>query len=111
MTRFLAEISENADWTIEIRDDMQALVKTLSGQGASIDEAWLGDDVGGLPLDNGEYGYSFEAASVGGSSVAPPALGSVSLDDTLAVAIIISKVSVPRFARSLSSTHPLSRTK
>lgn len=86
-SQFVATLSEAADWIITIKNDLGNPVKTINGSGNEITEIWEGDDNNFNPLVNGEYTYIFDANISGGSS-APSATGTVTLDDTLPIAII-----------------------
>jgi flagellar hook assembly protein FlgD len=71
-------VSQQATWTLEIRDVTGNLVYHAGGDGTVIQTTWDGRDDNGKALPDGTYALSVEATSAAG--VARPATSSVRLD-------------------------------
>jgi len=88
--RFHLDISESANWTITIEDDIPQVVRTFSGTGTQIRQDWYGDDESLLSLPNGTYKYTISAESVASPGTTASLIGNLVLDDTLPLAKITS---------------------
>ena len=71
-------ISQQATWTLDIRDDGGTLVRHVSGEGTVIKTTWDGRDDDGKRLPDGVYSLEVDATSSAGT--ARPATASVRLD-------------------------------
>ena len=81
-----ADLSEEADWTITIKDAAQAIVREYSGTGTSIVQVWdgLGSVAynGGTVVSDGSYTFTITATSTEDSLDAVPQSGSITVDST-----------------------------
>jgi len=73
-----AGLSEVADWTVSVKDAAGAVVRTMTGSGASVAAAWDGRDDAGALVPDGTYTMRIAAANADGT--ARPAVASVRLD-------------------------------
>lgn len=89
-TAFQASASEAANWTLTLRDTSSTVVRTFTGSGAALAQAWSGDDASATSLPNGAYAWELAATSVASSAVAAPARGTVTLNSALLRAAITS---------------------
>jgi flagellar hook assembly protein FlgD len=71
-------VSQQATWTLEIRNDAGRLVRHVAGEGKVIQTVWGGRDDDGKPLPDGAYALQVDATSSAGE--ARPATGTVRLD-------------------------------
>jgi flagellar hook assembly protein FlgD len=71
-------ISQQATWTLEIRDDAGRLVRHVGGEGKVIQTVWGGRDDDGNPLPDGAYTLQVDATSAAGQ--ARPVTATVRLD-------------------------------
>jgi flagellar hook assembly protein FlgD len=71
-------VSQQATWTLEIRDDAGRLVRHVGGEGKVIETVWGGKDDDGKMLPDGAYSLQVDATSTAGT--ARPATATVRLD-------------------------------
>jgi flagellar hook assembly protein FlgD len=71
-------VSEQATWTLEIRDSAGQVVRHEGGEGTVIEATWSGRDDNGKPLPDGAYSLQVDATSASGE--ARPATATVRLD-------------------------------
>ncbi|HOW35736.1 MAG TPA: FlgD immunoglobulin-like domain containing protein, partial [Candidatus Omnitrophota bacterium] len=91
-TTFHAQVTENSNWQITIKDNTQAVVKTFSGSGTTINQDWFGDDQNNQPLVNGTYTYAISAQSIDNPTRIASLVGRLILDDTIPLCKITSPV-------------------
>ena len=71
-----ARFEKNSTWTLEIRDENDALVRTATGIGNTMSFAWDGNGEVGASLPQGSYAFQVSAVEiVVGGLRAPPASG------------------------------------
>jgi flagellar hook assembly protein FlgD len=71
-------VSQQASWTLEIRDEAGSLVKHSSGEGTAVDLTWGGHDDDGDLLPDGVY--TLKAGATSAAGVARAATADVRLD-------------------------------
>lgn len=59
-----AKFEKNSNWTLEIRDETGALVRTAMGMGSSMSFPWDGNGEAGAILPQGSYDFSVSAQAV-----------------------------------------------
>ena len=82
-----ALLSQSAQWSLTIKNSGGTTVRSFSGSGSSIAQAWNGADTGGTTVPNGTYTTEL-AASIGGGPTAAPVVGQLVVNDGLLVARI-----------------------
>ncbi|MBI2174206.1 MAG: right-handed parallel beta-helix repeat-containing protein, partial [Candidatus Omnitrophica bacterium] len=87
-TTFYGTLTEAGNWTVTVRNAINATVRILSGSGNSFAQDWVGDDASGQILPDGSYTYWMDSTSLSTGQSAAPAVGRISLDSTLPIADI-----------------------
>jgi hypothetical protein len=82
-----ALLSQSANWSLTIKNSGGTTVRSFSGSGSSIAQAWNGADTGGTTVANGTYTAELAASTAGGATAAP-IVGQVAVDSGLLVARI-----------------------
>jgi uncharacterized protein with LGFP repeats len=59
--RWVADLSDTLDWSIEVVDGGGTVVRRFTGTGGKIDRKWFGKDKGGVPVPAGTYTVRMEA--------------------------------------------------
>ena len=106
MATIRTKISQDANWTITIKDSINTVVKTFSGTGASIIQDWLGDDNGGQPLPNGTYTYTILIESISAPGTTASLIGQLILNN----AIPLAKITTPIPSQFVSNVVQITRT-
>ena len=88
-------VSQEATWSVEIRNDAGLLVRRLTGGGTVVDATWAGRDDEGAKLPDGVYALSAAATSAAGE--ARPASATLRLD-TVAPRVSSAAVSPDPFS-------------
>ncbi len=85
---FSASITSSATWTITIMDNSNTVVRTLTGNGAVINQKWYGENDQAVPVSDGDYYYRVTAVNpaTGESALAP--LGLIMVSRQLPIAIL-----------------------
>lgn len=83
-----AFITNEADWTMSIKNTSGVIKRAYQGSGSYIEQAWDGKDQAGQVVPDGVYTYTIEAAEIGTGNQAPSISGQVSVDSTLPNAVI-----------------------
>ena len=86
VTTFFGSLQQSANWTVTIKNSGGAVVRTLTGTGASVSQDWNGTTAGGATQPNGAYTFEMSATSIAGGLVAAPDVGSVTLNSALPIA-------------------------
>jgi len=86
-TLFGFKLSSAADWTINVSDSLGAPVRTLSGNGSIINQAWFGDRDQGDTAANGDYSVSITAIDPATAASAAPLQGTLSITSQLSSVI------------------------
>ncbi|MFC1572705.1 right-handed parallel beta-helix repeat-containing protein [Candidatus Eisenbacteria bacterium] len=77
-----AELTHEADWTLYLRDEVQAVRRTISGYGTSISAVWDGKDGQTETLPDGPYAYEIQIFHAVSGSTATSHSGEIVLDNT-----------------------------
>jgi len=93
VTAIYASITTPADWTINIKDSLDAVKRTFTGTGATIEQAWDGKDSLNAVVPDGIYTYTIDATEPGTGSTVPQVSGQITVDSTLPTASITEPVS------------------
>ncbi|MGH2724524.1 MAG: N-acetylmuramoyl-L-alanine amidase [Actinomycetota bacterium] len=64
--RWTAKLSGTLDWSIQVKDDADVVVRTFTGTGSKIDKTWKGTNAAGLPVPAGDYKVFIEAQNAKG---------------------------------------------
>jgi parallel beta-helix repeat protein len=83
-----ATINQQGNWTITIKNASGTAVRTFTGTGTSISQAWDGRDAAGTVVPDGTYTYQLDAASTETSVAALSKTGTIIVDTTQPVALI-----------------------
>ncbi len=73
-------LSEQADWKLEVRNAVDALVRSVSGSGTAVETTWSGRDNDGGIVPDGDYTLTLSAGN--GHGDARPATAVVRVDTT-----------------------------
>lgn len=89
-TNLTADLTQTANWTVQITDSTSTVMKNASGSGRLINTSWDGTNTSGVPQPNGTYKFRMDATA-GGS--AAPVIGRIDLNNNLPIAQITDPVS------------------
>jgi len=64
----VCNLSQSADWKVEVRNDLKQVVRRFSGHGGAVAAEWNGRDDGGEPLPDGRYTYVMSAENESGAA-------------------------------------------
>ncbi len=84
---FNATISQEATWTVSIKNNYDNVVQTYSGYGKSFTQVWDGKDMAGNVVSEGNYLYCLDAPNDNGGI--RPVKGEIIVDNTPPLAEII----------------------
>ncbi len=84
-TTLAGNLTQSGNWTAQITDSANTVLKTASGAGRVIGMPWDGADSSGTPQPNGTYTYRIDASA---SGAAAPVLGRLQLNTALPIAKI-----------------------
>ncbi len=80
-----AGLTQNADWTLQIKDSTSTVMKNASGSGRAIHVSWDGTNTSGVPQPDGTYTFRMDATAGG---TAAPVIGRMVLNSNLPLAQI-----------------------
>jgi flagellar hook assembly protein FlgD len=99
-TQITADVGVAADWTVEIKDASEQVVRTFSGTGTNISVTWNGRDQSNQLFPDGDYTWTINATDPVTQSQATPVSGTVSVDTV----IDLSQITEPLPAANLTGT-------
>ena len=84
-----ANLSAPGNWRIDVKDSQNNIVRTYTGSGAEINQAWDGNNSSAVVVADGAYAYTISAKEQSNGTEAAPVNGEVTLD-TLGPAVAIT---------------------
>src|SRR3990172_12251858 len=90
LANLTADLTQTANWTVQVTDSTGTVMKTESGSGRLINTSWDGTNTSGVPQPNGTYKFRMDATA-GGS--AAPVIGRIDLNNNLPMAQITAPAS------------------
>jgi flagellar hook assembly protein FlgD len=87
-TSFGATVNQQSNWTIAIKNASGTAVRTFTGTGTSLSQAWDGKDTTGTIVPDGTYTYQLDATSTETGVTALTKTGTIIVDTTLPTASI-----------------------
>jgi len=100
---FRLNISYPSNWTITIQNDSHQTVRTFSGSGTEIREAWSGDDTGGQPLSDGTYTYEISMVKISDPAITASLHGQIVLNHEMSV----GRIDYPKLNSLVSNQVPI----
>ncbi len=81
-TTVSASVNYPSNWTISIKNGSGGTVRTYTGEGTAINQAWDGKDVSSQVVADGLYTFQVDAVSTETAVAALPKTGTVTVDST-----------------------------
>ena len=94
------------DWALRIKNSLGVVVRTLTGTGQGIAQAWDGKDTNGTTVSDGLYNYQFEGTNPETGVTLLSGVGQVTVDTTPPTAIITN----PAEGQTFLTDDPISFT-
>ena len=85
---FSATLSATANWTINITDSANSVIRTFTGSGNIINQQWAGDNSQAAKVADGSYGYQIQAVNTATQETASPLVGTVTVMNQYPIAIL-----------------------
>ena len=89
-TNFSASITQDVDWTVTIKDELDVTVNIFSGSGSAVSVEWDGTNSESQVVGDGIYAYQIDAIDSNSGVSASPISGTVVVDNTYPIAQISS---------------------
>ena len=88
-----ASATAESNFTINIKDAQNKIIRTFTGSGKTIEQIWDGKDNSGAVAPDGVYTYTVDAVDLAGLTNAPQVSSTITVDNTLPTATITEPVS------------------